>query len=317
MKQTDKVSVVVPVYAVEDVILRTLKSIVDQTYKNIELVLVNDGTPDKSIEVAERFLKEYSIDWKVINQVNCGLPTARNKGIESSIGEWVICPDSDDILAPMAIEKMLDAAYINNSNCVFCSYKIVHDDNYNALPSRDGEIYQYDIQYVRKLFLNRNLILLVPGMLIRRNIYDSIKFDKDCPYDEDIHFLWRLFFFLSSITYVDSDYYNYYERSTSMVHNLKPESYLKTSFQYRAMVKDLTLKYPYDKIVPKIYPKYRLGGLHVLSRSTNYQTFKATAIQDGYRIGVSRLISFDNFKLAIYAVIFCISLRLFYQISKM
>ena len=87
------ISVVVPVYKVENYIVKTLESIVNQTYSNIELIMVDDGTPDSSVSVAESFLSDKTINWRFIHQPNSGLPTARNNGIKAARGEWVICPE--------------------------------------------------------------------------------------------------------------------------------------------------------------------------------------------------------------------------------
>lgn len=310
------VSIVVPVYKVEAYIAKTLESIVHQTYQNIELILVDDGTPDNSVSVAEAYLKGWDKEWRVVHQSNSGLPTARNNGIREAKGEWVICPDSDDWLAPQSIERMIEAAEGTGCDCVFCGFKNVGDTNYNEKPRREGATIVYNMDKFRRMFLNRELIVLVPGMLLKRKYYETVRFDKDCPHDEDIHFMWRLFYEIEKMAYVDADYYNYYVRSTSMSHTLKPEAYLKTAERYSAMEKELLVKYPQDAVVPLIYPKYRLGGLHVLAKSTEYNTFKNTVKMDGYRKDMKRLIFQSNLKLSVYALIYCISLPLFYRISK-
>lgn len=310
------VSVVVPVYKVEAVIERTLRSIAAQTYKNIELILVDDGTPDKSVEVASKYLESTDINWRVLHQENQGLPTARNNGIKEAKGEWVICPDSDDYIAPQTIERMLEAATKTDSQCVFCGFKNVHDDDFEAQPKYEGAVEVYEMPKLRKLFLERKLIVLVPGMLLRRKIFDTVKYDKDCPHDEDIHFMWRLFYTIDKMAYIDADYYNYYLRSTSMSHTLKPEAYLKTSERYRVMTADLKTKFANDEIIPLIHPKYRLGGLHVLAKSNDYRIFKNTVFEDGYRKDMSKLVLYGDIKLSMYTLIYCISLRLFYKISK-
>lgn len=313
---SDIVSVVVPVYKVEAYIKNIIESIVNQTYKYIELILVNDGTPDKSIEIAQSYLADKQIDWKIINQPNSGLPTARNNGIKAAKGKWVICPDSDDYLAAQTIEKMIEAAEKNNTRCVFCGFKNVYDENITEKPRYEHGVIRYPIQKLRKLFLSRKLILLVPGMLLEKSVYDTIQFDKDCPYDEDIHFMWRLFYQIEDISYIDADYYNYFIRSTSMVHTLRPEAYLATSERYRVMTDELKRLYPRDKFVMKIYPKYRLGGFHVLAKSNTYEVFRNTVIQDGYRKDMGRLILQKNIKLSLYALLYCCSLKLFYKVSK-
>lgn len=312
----DLVSIVVPVFKVEAVIERTLRSIVDQTYKNIELILVDDGSPDNSIELAANYLKDKELNWRVVHQDNQGLPSARNNGIKEACGDWVICPDSDDFIAPQTIEKMLLAAHQSETECVFCGFKIVHDHNYDELPRHEGRVIVYEMPKMRKMFLERKLIVLVPGMLLKKSVFDIVEFDKDCPHDEDVHFMWRLFYTIKKIAFIDADYYNYYLRTTSMSHTLKPEAYLKTSERYEVMEVFLKKEYPADEVVPLIYPKYRLGGLHVLAKSTDYETFRKTVKEDGYRKDMSRLVFQPNMKLSLYALVYCMSLSLFYKISR-
>jgi glycosyltransferase involved in cell wall biosynthesis len=302
---------------VEDYILNTLKSIVSQTYQKIELILVDDGSPDQSIEIAERYLSDKKINWRVIHKENAGLSAARNTGIENANGEYVICPDSDDYIEPDTIEKMVQCAEEKELSCVFCGYKSVSINNISLCNTSAANISIYNANVLRKLFLERKLRLLVPGMLVRRTIYDKIKFDPLCPYDEDIHFLWRLLFLEDSYGYIDNPYYHYLSRESSMVHTLSPHNYLGASKAYALMVKELAREYPDDiAIINKIYPKYRLGGLHVLSKSNDFKTFKDTVIQDGYRKDMLQLIFQPNIKLSLYATIYCISLRMFYSISR-
>ena len=310
------VSIVVPVYKVEKYIVNTLESIVNQTYNNIELILVNDGTPDNSIGVAREYLSDKNIRWKVVDEPNSGLPTARNNGIRSATGKWVICPDSDDYLVPESIERMVAAAKQTGSKCVFCGYKLVHDEDLKRGVTADNGIKHYPIEQLRELFLMRKLILLAPGMLLERTVYDSIQYDAGCLYDEDIHFMWRLFYHLDEIVYVDADFYNYYLRSTSMVHSLSPRNYLAASERYKVMTQELSKTYPHDKIVKLIYPKYKLGGAHVLARSTSFKVFRDTIKSDGYRKEMAKLVCQPNLKLSLYSLLYCVSLRMFYNISK-
>ena len=312
----DLVSIVVPVYKVEGYITNTLESIVNQTYKNVELILVDDGTPDNSVAVAEAYLADKKINWHFIHQPNSGLPTARNNGIKEAKGKWVICPDSDDYIAPQTLEKMIEAAKKYSVRCVFCGYKNVSESQIKDGVIKENEAIKLDIDDLRRRFLERRIIPLAPGMLLDRSIYDIIKYDKDCPHDEDIHFMWQLFYTIDDVAYIDADYYNYLVRGTSMSYNLKPSAYLATSERYAVMTKDLQQRYPKDKVAKRIYPKYRLGGAHVLARSNNYEVFRQTILKDGYRRDMSKLVFQSDMKLSLYALLYCISLKLFYKISK-
>lgn len=311
------VSIVIPVYNVENYILYTLKSIVAQTYKNIELILVDDGSPDHSIEIAENYLSDKSINWQIIHKKNQGLSAARNTGIESAKGEYIICPDSDDYIEPNTIESMVHCAEVNKLSCVFCGYRLVTLENMSQCTAKNANITVYNASIIRRMFLERRLRLLVPGMLIKKSIYDKIKYEPSCPYDEDIHFLWRLLFQEESFGYISNPYYHYLSRANSMAHTLSVEDYLTSSAAYSDMVKELAQMYPEEILmIKKIHPKYRLGGAHVLAKSNNYLTFKKAILKDGYRKNMLRLIFQPNLKLSLYTLVYCVSLRVFYCISR-
>ncbi|CCV64692.1 predicted glycosyltransferase [Alteracholeplasma palmae J233] len=101
-----KISIVIPVYNVEKYIYKCLNSVVQQTYSNLEIIIVNDGTKDDSMTVVEKFSKTDS-RIKILNQENNGLSAARNKGLELATGEYVYFLDSDDYLEKEAISKMV------------------------------------------------------------------------------------------------------------------------------------------------------------------------------------------------------------------
>lgn len=311
------VSVVIPVYKVENYIINILKSIVSQTYNELELILVDDGSPDRSIEIAEQYLKDRTIEWRVIRKKNAGLSAARNTGIENARGEFVICPDSDDYIEPNTIESMVQYAQEQHLLCVFCGYKLVTIENVSQCNECSAQTTVYDAAKLRKLFLERRIKLLVTGMLLKKSVYDKIKFDPQCPYDEDIHFLWRLLFQDNTYGYIANPYYHYLSRGNSMVHTLKPENYIAASKAYSIMVEELAQMYPSEiRLIRKIYPKYRLGGLHVLSKANDFVTFKKTVMQDGYRKEMLYLIFQPSVKLSLYAIIYCVSLGAFYAISR-
>ncbi|MDO4424139.1 MAG: glycosyltransferase family 2 protein, partial [Pseudomonadota bacterium] len=105
----DKISVIIPVYNTENFLEQCLGSVVNQTYKNLEILIVDDGSPDKSDAVYKRFaLEDNRI--KIIKQKNSGLSVARNTGLKFATGQWIHFIDSDDYLDLDYYEKMVNAA---------------------------------------------------------------------------------------------------------------------------------------------------------------------------------------------------------------
>lgn len=102
------VSVVIPVYNAEETIIRTLKSVVDQTYKNIEIIVVNDGSKDSSEQLISNYISQNNItNLKLISKENGGVSSARNRGIDEAIGDFIAFLDSDDFWLLNKIEKQL------------------------------------------------------------------------------------------------------------------------------------------------------------------------------------------------------------------
>ena len=118
------VSVVMPIYGVEKYIENSVKSVIHQTYDNIELILVDDGSTDRSVAIAERVLNENHFKYLLIHQENAGLGYARNAGLQSANGEWIIFFDSDDVILPETIERLVGAAD-DQADLVFSDFRYV------------------------------------------------------------------------------------------------------------------------------------------------------------------------------------------------
>lgn len=121
MREDIKISVVIPVYGVEKYIRQCLESIINQTYKNLEIIVVNDGTKDNSMKIVEEYLSDERI--KIINQENSGVSIARNKGIEEARGEYIAIIDSDDWLELNTFEELMKLVENKEDIIVFDFYK--------------------------------------------------------------------------------------------------------------------------------------------------------------------------------------------------
>ena len=117
-----KISIIVPVYNVEKYIERCLKSLVNQTLQDIEIIIVNDGSQDKSEEIIEKYVKENHNKIKYYEKSNGGLSSARNYGIEYATGEYIAFLDSDDYVETNMYEEMYNLAKKENADMVECDY---------------------------------------------------------------------------------------------------------------------------------------------------------------------------------------------------
>jgi glycosyltransferase involved in cell wall biosynthesis len=185
-----KVSVIIPVYGVEKYIAATVQSVLDQTYKEFELLIVDDGSPDRSVEICQQFTDPRI---KIIRQQNSGVCAARNTGIRHAQGEYLAFLDGDDVWLPEKLEKHIE--HLENSPTVGLSF------SRSAFINEAGQplgIYQMpklkDI--APPLILCRNPIGNGSVPVIRREVFAAIKFQddpqgtaKDCYFDERLrHF---------------------------------------------------------------------------------------------------------------------------------
>lgn len=183
-----KVSVIIPVYKAEKYIAATVQSVLDQTYKNFELIIVDDGSPDKSVEICQQF-NDRRI--KIIRQQNRGVCAARNAGIRQAEGEYLAFLDGDDLWLPEKLEKHIE--HLENSPSVGLSF------SHSAFIDEAGEpLGIYQMAKVRdissELILCRNPIGNGSTPVIRRETLAAIKFQdnvfgsmEDCYFDERFH----------------------------------------------------------------------------------------------------------------------------------
>lgn len=124
------VSVVIPLYNKEKYIFQTLQSVMNQTYKSLECIIVDDGSTDNSVEIASKFITDNELPWRLISQENSGQTKARNHGIHQARGEFIAFLDSDDLWPETKIELQVEAIENNpDSVLVLCSYAIFGEGN--------------------------------------------------------------------------------------------------------------------------------------------------------------------------------------------
>ena len=123
------VSIIVPVYNLEKYIEKCVRSLLQQTYTNVEIILVDDGSRDESGEICDRLASEDS-RIKVIHKENGGLSSARNCGIENATGEYIMFVDGDDFISELMVEKLYVALKDNCADISVCCFKNIYEKQY-------------------------------------------------------------------------------------------------------------------------------------------------------------------------------------------
>lgn len=207
-----KISVIVPIYNCEEYIERCLQSIINQTYKNLEIILINDGSTDGSIKICEKY-KQSDYRIKLINQKNSGVSVARNNGIEISTGEYITFVDSDDYIDSKMYEELINN--IENCDIAVCKYVSIKNEimisqhcNYNKKIINKKDIIP--------LFLQGDVLTAhLWNKLYKRDLFDGIKFNN---YNmlEDLDVMYRILDKCQNIAYIEKEYYYYVYNTSSL-----------------------------------------------------------------------------------------------------
>lgn len=220
-----KVSVIVPVYAVENLIERCANSLFAQTLDDIEYIFIDDCSPDNSVNVLQTVLDLYPSRKSQVKLIrlpeNIGVAAVRRYGIELAEGEYVICCDSDDCVVAEMYEQMYIEAKINDSDIVICDYNINDCHNGNM---RITHNLPTDKCVLISKFLSGRIHSSLCNKLVKRSLYDEDFIYPKGNMREDLAILIQLLCRAKIVNHLDRAYYNYY---------IQPESISSTSTDKR------------------------------------------------------------------------------------
>ena len=223
MNTNPSVSVVVPVYNAEKYIGKCCESIFSQTYDNFEVVIVNDGSTDRSMEIVRGLLDGKFAHMKprvrIINQENQGSPVARHTGISNATGEFIIQFDADDWVSRKIIEKMVATAVREDADFVVCKYYNVYR---NWIIPRREKRFKDRLSLLESLFSHRHFRAFLWDKLVKRSLFfegGEFLFPR-YPMCEDMVMVAQLVLRAKKIAFInDRMYYYRYENTTSLSYN--------------------------------------------------------------------------------------------------
>lgn len=308
---TSVISVIVPVYKVEQYLNQCVQSIVDQTYSKLEIILVDDGSPDKCPEICDEWARKDS-RIKVIHKENGGLSSARNAGIDVATGDYITFVDSDDYIDEKMYEQLLYGFSDKNVGIVSCG--VLYDKN--------GEISIYNKEWIVKskrvvtyndfgiLLLSSKVNYTVWSKIFKRELLDKVRFQLN-KLNEDSLFVFDLSFVLEDkkINMVEIPFNGYYYRYTvgSITNNRKKPLTIDIIQNYENMSNTAYLRHHVQ--LGKTLMQYRNYKLfHFLFQIMNnkdyhvyfkdyYLKFKHTPLLNVYY--ANHLKGFDVFRLLV------------------
>ena len=261
------ISVIVPVYKTQQYLDRCVSSIRNQTYENLEIILVDDGSPDRSGEMCDALALEDS-RIRVVHKENGGLASARNAGIDAMNGEFAAFVDSDDDIAPEMIRSLYDLCVQHQAQVACCGIERVNDQGHvNYFNEKTGDFLLLDREgAMAELLENYRVTKSVCDKLIHKSVFDGLRLTEGYIY-EDFDVMYRCLHRADRVVYTGAPYYRYY---------LSQGSILRSTFNakqfdlVRAARKRLAFfEQEYPQMLDTVRVKFLEMGLEILYQSRN------------------------------------------------
>ena len=220
---TELISVIVPIYNTEKYLVECIESIREQTYSNIEIILVDDGSTDASIEICDEFSKKDS-RVRVFQKENEGSAVAKNFGIQQSKGEYIILVDSDDTVSDKMIEVLYTHIKEKNADIAIGNYYIYDESDKNFyfyVTDKDFSVEELAIQEIMNRQagdwqFNSSAFILPTFKLIKKELFKEVQFSNGRRFDDEAT-MHRFYLLASKIIFINDNLYRYRQRSGSIM----------------------------------------------------------------------------------------------------
>lgn len=252
-----KLSVIVPCYNVEKYLNACVDSILQAKIDDMEIILVNDGSKDNTLEICLDYKKKYPNLIKIVDKKNGGLSDARNVGISKAKGEYLAFIDSDDTINENFIKEMIEKAYAGDFDMVTCGVKMIYEDHEVAV--NPG----YLTDLIGKEAIKGQMYDFYPAAcnkIYKKELFKDLKFKKGVAY-EDVEFMYRLLPNIKRIGVVEGFYYEYMQREGSITYTFNEKLYdmvnnFDSIFKY---YKEHNLFDEYYEELEYVYVRYSLA----------------------------------------------------------
>ena len=215
-----KVSVIVPVYNVEKYLEKCLDSLVNQTLKEIEIIIVNDGSPDNSQKIIDKYAKKYKNIKSYIKE-NGGLSDARNYGLKKATGDYIAFLDSDDYVSIDMYKKMYEKAISGNFDMVVCDLNYIYENN-NEIKRAYSNI-KNDTTNIKNAMIN--IYPAAWNKIFKKKLFKTgIEFKKGVWF-EDVEFIYRMLPHIKTIGVIKEPFNQYLQREGSITNSIDKRIY--------------------------------------------------------------------------------------------
>lgn len=212
-----KLSIIVPVYNVENYLCKCIDSILNQNFKDFEVILVDDGSIDRSGKICDIYAnKDNRV--KVIHKNNGGLSSARNMGLDVAKGEYIGFVDSDDWIEPDMYERMYNEIIKTNSDIIVCNFKKVFKNVEESYIYRNKSLDLNNIEALNELYNIKYIYNLAWNKIYKKSLFDNLRYKEGFIY-EDEFIIHHLLYKSNKTRYIPENFYNYYQREGSIINS--------------------------------------------------------------------------------------------------
>lgn len=306
-----------PIYQVEDYIANSIESICNQNFEGYEVILVNDGTKDRSVDIAKEILEKSNISYRIINQSNKGVSAARNEGIRNSKGEWIVCVDPDDILDPDFLITLYKSCIYNKTDISISGFQVINNDRLQMKARRSYSTVVIEQKNILYKFLIRKIKIISPAILIKKEfiIKNNLWYDPEIKFSEDQHFIWRILLSSNKVAYNRTPNYNYLIRDNSTMTSSNLEKIITGYNGFIKFVKNIDSS-NYDELIKYILPRWVLGVMRAATKMMDYSCFNELANKMEYKKYIIQLIKIPDYKTKILSLILLFDLKIFYILNR-
>ena len=222
--KNDLISIIIPVYKVEKYLENCIESVLKQTYTNLQIILVDDGSPDNCGKICDEYAKK-DPRIEVIHKVNGGLSDARNVGIAKAKGKYIGFVDSDDYIKEDMYEILINLIKEYDADVSICNlYDVIDGKEY--IKNNENGIQEYSrLEILKEVLLDKNIQSYAWNKLYKKELFDEIKYPIGKKY-EDIGTTFYVFEKCNKIVVTSEPEYYYLKRSDSLVNNVTESTVL-------------------------------------------------------------------------------------------
>ena len=221
-----KLSIIIPAYNVEEYIIKTINSLINQTIKQYEIIVIDDGSTDNTYFIVDKMLKSSCIsDYKIIRKENGGVSSARNLGIEESSGQYIMFLDGDDYISEELVENIYKYIDKKEYDILLWGFNQVTEDGKTIYSYSDKYDYYFSemtgTEALRRIICENSLWICIGSAVYNKQLLDKymLRFTENCTSGEDIEFTYKALSKTKKILFIDKILFYYLQRKDSRSKN--------------------------------------------------------------------------------------------------